>query len=110
MKSGVVAAFSLLVSVSATEFSLADLSAALGSDDECSQNGHSLECALELAQLKVARRHRDSPEAETPASPDTSAEAQAAEAPAAEAPAPEAPAEVPPADFGHPEWLSDCKR
>jgi len=110
MKSGVVAAFSLLVSVAATEFSLADLSAALGSDDECSQNGQSLECALELAQLKVARRHRDSPEAETPAPPDTpAAEAPAAEAPAAEAAA-EAPAEVPPADFGHPEWLSDCKR
>merc|ERR1719183_1424276 len=105
MKSGVVAALSLLVSVSATEFSLADLSAALGSDDECSQNGQSLECALELAQLKVARRHRDSPEAETPAPTDTppeapAAEAPAAEAPAAEAPAAEAPAETPSADFG----------
>merc|ERR1740133_267648 len=80
MKSSIIGALLLLVSASATEFSLADWSAVLDSDDECSQNGQSLECALELAQLKVARRHKDSPEA--PAS--------------SEAPA-EAPAETPPA-------------
>jgi len=119
------------VSASASEFSLADLSAALGSDDECTLNGQPLECALELAQLKVARRHRDVPEVASPAVPEApEAEAPEAEVPEAEVPEAEAPtvlaeapqqpeasegdagAEVaaPPSDFGHPEWLSECKR
>merc|ERR1719162_185512 len=98
MKSSVVTTLLLLVSASASEFSLADLSAALGSDDECTLNGQPLECALELAQLKVARRHRDAPEVASPAVPDApEAEAPEAEAPVAEAPeaeAPEVPAEA----------------
>jgi len=113
MKSSVVTTLLLLVSASASEFSLADLSAALDSDDACTLNGQPLECALELAQLKVARRHRDAPEVAAPAAPE--AEEVPAEAPAEEPQQPETPgnagAEVaPPADYGHPEWLSDCKR
>jgi len=120
-----ISAFALLTVACSTYISTEELSAALGTDDECRATD---DCALELAQLRVAKRHRDAPEAE--ASPpveqanlveeadavaegdakpaDSASDAEAEATPSDESSdAQQAPAAQ---DFGHPAWLSECKR
>jgi len=125
----IISVVACLATASSTYISPADLTAALGTDDECRAND---DCALELAQLRVAKLQRDAPETMAEAEPnaevtapadapaDALADAQAdapadtqAGAPAdtpADAPV-DAPADAPATqDFEHPAWLSECKR
>jgi len=160
MKS-IVSAFVCLVTAGSTDISPADLSASLGTDDECRAND---DCALELIQLRVAKKsqrdapdtneqaesnvtaeeatptaeeenptaeeespgaeveaNQDAPSAELQNEPDTNEQAESN--PAAEEANPDAEVEANPdapsadvsdapatQDFGHPEWLSECKR
>jgi len=114
----ITSALVLLGIASGTNIPPAELTAALGADDECRANTG---CALELAQLRAAKVHRDAPqEAEAEAPKETEAEAEAeapqdAEADSSEQETPSAEGEsqeaaAPAADFGHPAWLSECKR
>jgi len=107
----------LLKLACSTYISPADLTAALGTDDECRAN---TDCALELAQLRAAKVHRDAPEAEAnpseeQADPNAEDEANPSEQqadPNAEGGANPSDAQETPAtqDYGHPAWLSECKR
>jgi FkbM family methyltransferase len=103
----IISALAVLGFASGTNIPPAELTAALGADDECRANTG---CALELAQLRAAKVHRDAPQ-ETEAAPQES-EAEAPQQDAEAAPAAEQAKEAPAAtaDFGHPAWLSECKR